>query len=373
MDLFVYGTLRDPDLMAAVAGPGPMNATDAALPDYHVRPLAGHVVPFIEAGHGPAKGILWRGITEQQRQRLDAYESAFGYVPAKAEVVADGDTHEAVIYMPPPDSVAGEGEWFLTDWRRQNGQASVFLAQELFSYDPPLTPAEISQAWHTAEMRAWARQRAVVARPTATLRHKAKRKDVQLKRVGPPLGDFFRLQACDVTHRQFDGTKSNSLRREVFLGVDAALVLPYDPKSDRVLLVEQMRMGPAMLGDPNPWVLEPVAGMVDARETPSQAALRETLEEAGLTDVTLQKINSFYPSPGSSTDYFHAYLGLCALSDRPAYAGGLDNESEDLRLHTLDFSKAMSLVASGEVTAGPLVMMLYWLALNRDAIRAAAA
>ncbi len=52
---------------------------------------------------------------------------------------------------------------------------------------------------------------------------------------------------------------------------------------DRVLLLEQMRAGPMLRGDANPWMLEPVAGMIDAGETPIRPALRECAEEAGLS------------------------------------------------------------------------------------------
>ncbi len=45
---------------------------------------------------------------------------------------------------------------------------------------------------------------------------------------------------------------------------DAVTVLPYDPVRDRVLLIEQYRFGVHMRGDPRPWVLEPVAGRIDA-------------------------------------------------------------------------------------------------------------
>ena len=40
-------------------------------------------------------------------------------------------------------------------------------------------------------------------------------------------------------------------------------------------------MGPFAQDDPAPWILEPVAGMIDAGETPETAALRELREEAG--------------------------------------------------------------------------------------------
>jgi len=146
------------------------------------------------------------------------------------------------------------------------------------------------------------------------------------------------------------------------------LVLPYDPVRDRVVLVEQVRMGALERGDPNPWMLEPVAGMIDAFEMPEQAALRETREEAGL-DVTLRHVSSFYPSPGNATDYFYCYIGLCDIPDVDRYTGGLETEQEDLRLHVLALDDALTHVQSGEIAAGPGIMLIYWLALHREALR----
>ena len=63
---------------------------------------------------------------------------------------------------------------------------------------------------------------------------------------------------------------------------DAVIVLPYDPVNDRILLVKQFRTGPYVKGDANPWVLEPIAGLIDVGETPVEAGLREAKEEAHL-------------------------------------------------------------------------------------------
>ncbi|WP_019955086.1 NUDIX domain-containing protein [Yoonia vestfoldensis] len=122
--------------------------------------------------------------------------------------------------------------------------------------------------------------------------------------------------------------------------------------------------------DPNPWMLEPVAGIVDARETPQEAALREAAEEAGVTIRHLVPAGEYYPSPGATTDYFYAYVGLCDLSAEAPYAGGLEAEAEDISLHTMSFDAAMALADSGEIATGPLLHLLYWLARHRDRLRA---
>ena len=184
-----------------------------------------------------------------------------------------------------------------------------------------------------------------------------------------PAGNFFRFEQLEVDHRRFDGNRAEGLRREVMVGADAALVLPYDESRDRLLLVEQFRLGPARRGDPQPWILEPVAGLVDAGETPDQAAHREGQEEAALRFSDLVPMFAGYASPGNATDFFYAYLGLCDLPDDHATSGGLESEQEDLKLHLLPFEKAMRLIESGEANAMPLISMLLWLDRWRAARR----
>jgi nudix-type nucleoside diphosphatase (YffH/AdpP family) len=182
-----------------------------------------------------------------------------------------------------------------------------------------------------------------------------------LRRTEAPAGRFFRFERLEVDARRFDGQMAKGLPREVMVGADAALVLPYDEPRDRVLLVEQFRTGPARRGDPQPWILEPVAGLVDAGETPEEAGRREAQEEAGLTIDRLQPMFQGYASPGNATDHFYAFLALCDLPDDHATSGGLESEQEDLRLHLVPFEEAISLVETGEANAMPLISMLLWL------------
>ena len=193
----------------------------------------------------------------------------------------------------------------------------------------------------------------------------------ELQRKTPHAG-FFLTRAYDLRHPNFDGGMSPAVQREVFVATDAAIVLPYDPVRDRVLLVEQFRMGPYGRGDAQPWMLEPVAGRVDAGEDPAQTARRECVEEAGLGLYDLEHISSHYCTPGCSTEYFHLYLGLCDLPETTTGRGGLDSENEDIRTHILGFEAAMHLLETGEADNGPLVLSLLWLQRERARIRASA-
>lgn len=182
---------------------------------------------------------------------------------------------------------------------------------------------------------------------------------------------FFLTRRYRLRAPLFDGGQSAEVVREVFVATDAALVLPYDPARDRVLLVEQFRMGPYGRGDPLPFLLEPVAGRIDGGETPEQTARRECLEEAGLVLRGLEKISSHYCTPGYSTEVFHLFLGICDLPEMREGRGGLDDEDEDIRTHVIGFARAMDLLRTGEANNGPLVLGLLWLERERARLRAA--
>jgi ADP-ribose pyrophosphatase len=369
MTLFLYGTLLHDAVFAQISGPGDGTArrTPARLADHAVDRVDASVLPMLMARPGAtASGAVWFGLTDDQRVRLDLYEIAFGYRLVTVEVETEEEGRvTALAYFPPEDQVSSGEPWSLDRWSLTNAAQAVLAAKELDAHDPPLTAAEMYRQWPMLAARAHAAARANANTPVATLRRAPAPGDFYWHPVRPLEGAFFKLAAMEIGHRRFDGSQERGLRREVLVGVDASLVLPYDPVRDRVLVIEQFRSGPLRRGDPNPWTLEPVAGIVDAGETPQEAARRETAEEAGLTVDSVERMFSFYPSPGSSTDYFHCFVALADLPDDHATRGGLAAEAEDIRIHVLSRDAALQLIDNGEITAGPLITMLYWLDRNR--------
>lgn len=373
MDIFVYGTLRSHALFRAVAGPGSTMSIEARILDYVVRPVANHVVPFIRKAAGSqATGLIWQDLNDDQVGRLDAYEGAFGYELIDVVVEVASQLRTAKMYLPPDDIKEASHEWSLQDWENEHLRPACLTAEELFSSDQIPSSETIRKSWPMVEKRAWAKYRAENEKSPTTVRSEQTTKAVQIHPNAPQVGAFYRMQDFEITHESFNGSRLGPLQREAFIGIDASVVLPYDPKRDRVLLIEQLRMGPLIRNDPHPWSLEPIAGMIDARETPEGAARREVKEEAGLDPIELIFVSGNYPSPGSATDYFYCYVGLCDLVAEQSYISGVVSEAEDLRVHTLPYAKAMQLLESGEIATGPLVMLLFWLSANRDRLRATA-
>lgn len=185
----------------------------------------------------------------------------------------------------------------------------------------------------------------------------------------PGYAGYFAVQVHHLRHRRFDGSLSPTLTREIFVVGDAVTVLPYDPLRDRVLLIEQVRMGPFGRGDPLPWQLEAIAGRIDPGETPEDAARREAVEEAGLVLGQMEKVAEYYPSPGAVAEYLYSYVALCDLPDGVAGVFGAAEEAEDIKGHLLSFDRLVELMASGEIGNAPLLLTALWLQRERPRLR----
>ena len=131
------------------------------------------------------------------------------------------------------------------------------------------------------------------------------RDSVRLTAQRPEHLGFFTLESLTLEHPRFDGGPPMEVTRAVFRAGEAVTLLPYDPVRDRVLLVEQFRAAPYAQGDPEPWLLEPIAGIVDGgRNRRGQRSSRGAGKRPGFTVESLQFISRLLPlarghGPGS--------------------------------------------------------------------------
>lgn len=177
---------------------------------------------------------------------------------------------------------------------------------------------------------------------------------------------FFKLNAYQLNHKLFSGGQSETFTREVFERGDAVVVMLYDIKQDKVLLIEQFRVGAIRAGD-TPWMLEFVAGMFDENETPEQVAIRETKEEANIdiNEASLLPIMKYLASPGGMSECMHLYLAQ--FDSKQVVSGsvfGLEEENEDILLHLVSRTEALALLAQGKISNAATIIGLQWLALN---------
>ena len=192
--------------------------------------------------------------------------------------------------------------------------------------------------------------------------------DHEILSVDTPFRGFFRVDRYRLRHRRFAGDWTPELEREIFVRGHAAGVLPYDPRLDRILVVEQFRTAAIVAGRPTPWTFEVPAGMIPKGETPEDVARRELKEEAGLTAEELIPLYTFMPSPGGSSETVWLYAALVDLSNAGGLAGVAD-EDEDIRIVVLDVEEALARLGRGEIDNAITIMSLQWLQLNRERLR----
>lgn len=353
-EILLVGPLAHPALSAALGLSGPETQ------------IAGRLVGGARAGIDAGGWPRWEagsGVLTARRVRvspaLDRYAAVMGLRPIDHAGVLLLGAHE--------DRVSDAAEWSVDDWLPDLAAAIARLILE-----QPAERESAQIAWRLPMMGVWAdsRLRAVASAPSGgdvvALRKAA---DIRLHDRAEPYAGFFAVEEWRLSHSTHAGGFTPEVRREGFVMGDAVVVLPWDPVRDRVLVIEQFRLAPALRCDPQPWLLEPIAGRVDAGETVEEAARREALEEADLTLIRLFSAVHHYPSPGAVTEFLYLYVGIADLPDGATGIHGLDVEAEDIRGHLLDRSALLQMVLSGQISNGPLAMLTLWLEQQADRLR----
>lgn len=124
---------------------------------------------------------------------------------------------------------------------------------------------------------------------------------------------------------------------ETMSGMDTT---PFEPDADKVRLFELP------------------AGMIDADESPVDAAVRELKEETGLivapSDMT--QVASFYPSLGSSTEKMTAFIAR--LPDPVIINEAHGDGGEQITVWKMSWDEAFAMLDSGKIITGSSAVLL---------------
>lgn len=196
-------------------------------------------------------------------------------------------------------------------------------------------------------------------------------KDVEILDNEVCYSGFMQLNKLVLKHRLYRGGWSASLQREVVHRAPGVGVLLYDPDLDKVLMVEQFRIGCLEDGQ-GPWKLELVAGLIDKDETAEDVAIREAGEEADAVIDRVIPVCEYYHSPGSSSERLSIF---CARIDARREEGvyGLDHEHEDIRTVILSREEAEQAIRDGVIDNAMSIIALQWLNINLADVRKALA
>lgn len=126
LPLFVYGTLRDPDILAAVLThqwPEAQSAP-AKAPGYRVIAYPGRTYPaLVTAPQDTATGLLLSGLSAPDLARLDAFEGD-EYHRATIAVLSAATPILAFAYLP-VIAIAKQSAWSIERWTHHHKTAML--------------------------------------------------------------------------------------------------------------------------------------------------------------------------------------------------------------------------------------------------------
>lgn len=177
---------------------------------------------------------------------------------------------------------------------------------------------------------------------------------------------FFKMMRYDFKHRLFKGGWSDLVSREIFERGHAVAVLPYDPQRGEFVLIEQIRIG-AMATTDNPWLIEVIAGIIDAGESEEDVCRREAQEEAGIRLSRVTPAMSYLASPGGTTERIHIFM---AKTDASTASGihGLEHEAEDIRVHRVSEQQAQDWLENGKIDNAATIIALQWFFMHKTTL-----
>ncbi len=173
---------------------------------------------------------------------------------------------------------------------------------------------------------------------------------------------FFTMNEITLKYLKYDGSWSNSVKRELFSGAQVAAVLPYDPVKKEIVLIKQFRPG-TISKDVDNYLEEIVAGIIDPGENPETAAKRECLEETGCEVKKLIPIQNYFPAPGSSESFYHLFLAEIETFDGEKIMG-LKTENEDILAKSYNIDDIKRKLHNKEILNGLALIALQWFFLN---------
>ena len=183
----------------------------------------------------------------------------------------------------------------------------------------------------------------------------------------------FPLEVVRFRNRRFDGAMSATRTWELWRRGQAVALLPYDPTTDTVVLIDQFRL-PALAAGLDLVLVELPAGLCEPNEEPAATIRREMQEETGLQADRLEKIGQFLLTPGGADEVCHLFAGRVAApppADAEGIAGsfGLAAENEDIRVRVWPAGAAIEAAFAGRFTNVITALGLFWLAAKRDTLR----
>lgn len=121
----------------------------------------------------------------------------------------------------------------------------------------------------------------------------------------------------------------------------SVVLLPV-PSPSEIILIRQYRY------TIDRWIWELPAGSLKPNEDPAEAAARECEEEIGLAPAHVERLRTFYPTPGFCDEVMNFYR--CSdLRPPDASSTAQKDDDEDLEPRTFALAEALRMLDAGEI------------------------
>lgn len=164
---------------------------------------------------------------------------------------------------------------------------------------------------------------------------------------------------------KFNNGVWKSVSRESYDRGNGACVLLYNPQKNTVILTSQFRMPVYENNDNKGYSIEVCAGVIDGNEDAETCVIRETEEEVGYKILKAKKVLETYMSPGAVTEKIFLFVAEYNETMKVNAGGGLISEREEIEILEIPFSKALTMMSTGEIQDAKTVMLLQYAQLNK--------
>lgn len=190
---------------------------------------------------------------------------------------------------------------------------------------------------------------------------------VQIEKTEILSDDWYVLKKTTFNYKRTDGSWQN-MTRETYDRGNGATILLYNLERGTVILTKQFRYPTFVNGNPQGWLIETAAGLLDNAD-PAERIRQEVEEETGYRLDNVEPVFEVYMSPGSVTEQLYFYVASYTPKDRVSEGGGNYEEGEDIEVLEYTFTQAMSMLQSGEIRDAKTIILLQYAAMHLFSIR----
>lgn len=177
---------------------------------------------------------------------------------------------------------------------------------------------------------------------------------------------LFHMEEAHLRHTLFNGKTSEPMVRISFERGNGVSALLHETTRNQIILIEQFRFPAynATQKAKDGWLLELPAGILPEDETPEAAMRRELHEETGYTPAELTLIQTFFVSPGGSSERVHLFYAPVTAAHKTGNGGGLPAERENIRVVPMPAKKAIAQLDAGKIVDAKTIIALQWFKLK---------